>query len=75
MKWVDLDPVIQSEISQEEKNKYVNSICGILKNGIDEPIFRTGIETQTQKRLCIQERKERVGWIESIRLKYIYYHM
>ena len=47
MKWVDLDPVIQSEVSQEEKNKYVNNICGILKNGIDEPIFRTGIETQT----------------------------
>ena len=47
MKWVDLDPVIQSEISQEEKNKYVNSIRGILKNGIDEPIFRIGIETQT----------------------------
>ena len=47
MKWVDLDPVLQSKISQEEKNKYVNNICGILKNGIDESIFRTGIETQT----------------------------
>ena len=47
MKWVGLDPVIKSEASQEEKNKYINNICGILKNGIDKPLFRTGIETQT----------------------------
>ena len=29
VKWVDLDPVIQSEVSQEEKNKYINNIYGI----------------------------------------------
>lgn len=23
--------------------------CGILKNGTDEPIYRAGVETQTQR--------------------------
>ena len=29
--WMDLEPVIQSEVSQEEKNKYhvLTHICGI----------------------------------------------
>ena len=43
----ELETVIQSEVSQKEKNKYriLMQICGILKNGTDEPIGRTGIET------------------------------
>ena len=30
-KWMDLEPVIQSEVSQKEKNKYriLTRICGI----------------------------------------------
>ena len=45
---IDLESVIQSEISQKEKNKYhiLTHICGIWKNGTDEPICRAGIETQ-----------------------------
>ena len=41
--------VIQNEVSQEEKKKYhaLTDICGIQKNGTDEPICRTGIEAQT----------------------------
>ena len=27
MKWMNLEPVIQSEVSQEEKNKYLILIC------------------------------------------------
>ena len=27
MKWMNLEPVIQSEVSQEEKNKYHILIC------------------------------------------------
>ena len=43
--WMDLEPVIQSEVSQKEKNKYciVMHLCGIYKNGTDEPICRAGI--------------------------------
>ena len=38
--------VIQSEVSQKEKNKHciLMHIYGILKNGTNEPICRAGIE-------------------------------
>ena len=46
--WVDLETVIQSEVSQKEKNKYhiLAHICGTYKNGTDELVCRAGIETQ-----------------------------
>ena len=45
---MDLETVIQSEVSQKEKNKYhiLTHICGILKNGIAEPVCKAEIETQ-----------------------------
>ena len=35
VRWMDLEPVIQSEVSQKEKNKYciLMHLCGIQKNG------------------------------------------
>ena len=47
--WVDLETVIQSEVSQKEKNKYriLMHICGIKKNNTDEPVCKAEIETQT----------------------------
>ena len=35
--WMDLETLIQSEVSQKEKNKYciLTHICGIQKNGIE----------------------------------------
>ena len=46
--WMDLEIVIQSEVSQKEKNKYhiLTHICGMYKNCADEPIYRAGIEKQ-----------------------------
>ena len=46
--WMDLERVIQSEGGQKEKNKYriLMHICGIQKNGIDDLICKTEIETQ-----------------------------
>ena len=46
--WMDLENVIQSEVSQKEKNKYciILFICGIQKNGTDEVICKAEIETQ-----------------------------
>ena len=40
--WVDLKTVIQSEVSQKEKNKYriLMCVCGTYKNGTDEPFCR-----------------------------------
>ena len=50
VRWMDLEYVIQSEISQKEKNKYhvLTHLYGILKkkrNGTDEPNGRAGIKT------------------------------
>ena len=52
VRWIDLESVIQSEVSQKEKNKYrmLTHIYGILKkkrNGHEEPRGKTGIKTQT----------------------------
>ena len=54
VRWMDLDSVIQSEVSQKEKNKYymLTHIYGILKKrkkrkGSDDPRCRTGIKRQT----------------------------
>ena len=46
--WMDLESVIQSEVSQKEKNKYriLTHIYEIWRNGTDEPICRAGIETE-----------------------------
>ena len=48
---MELETVIQSEVSQEEKNKYrtLTHICGIQKNGTDEMVCKTEIETQMQR--------------------------
>ena len=49
MRWMDLESVIQSEVTQKEKNKYrmLTHIYGIKKkNGSDERKGRTGIKTQ-----------------------------
>ena len=46
--WMNLETVIQSEVSQKEKNKYciLMHICGTYKNGTDEPVCRAETETQ-----------------------------
>ena len=46
--WRDLETVILSEASQTEKDKYpmILLICGILKNGANELIYKTEIESQ-----------------------------
>ena len=65
--WMDLEPLIQSQVSQKEKNKYciLTHIYGIQKNGTDEPICRAGIEDSvTENRLVDTVGKERVGWRE-----------
>ena len=49
VRWMDLESVIQSEVSQKEKNKYhmLTHIYGIKKNGSEEPRGRTGIKMKT----------------------------
>ena len=49
MRWMNLDPIIQSDMSQKEKDKYcmLTHIYGIQKNGTEEFIYRATIEKQT----------------------------
>ena len=52
VRWMDLESVIQSEVSRKEKNKY-SMLTHIYmeskkkKKGSEEPKGRTGIKTQT----------------------------
>ena len=46
---MNLEPIIQSEVCQKEKNNYciLIHIYGIQKEGTDEPICRAAADTQT----------------------------
>ena len=47
MRWMNLEPTIQSEVSQKEKDKYciLIHIYGMQKNGTDKFIYRAAMET------------------------------
>ena len=49
MRWMNLEPIIQSEVSQKEKDKYriLMHIYRIYKNGTEEFIYRATVEKQT----------------------------
>ena len=51
VRWMDLESVIQSEVSQKEENKYHvlthTYESKKKKNGSEEPSGRTGIKMQT----------------------------
>ena len=48
MRWVKLEPIIQSEVSQKEKHQYstLTHICRIQKDVNDNPVCKTTKETQ-----------------------------
>ena len=48
MRWMKLELIIQSEVSQKEKHQYriLMHIYGILKGGNDDPTCKTAKETQ-----------------------------
>jgi len=49
MRWMNLEPIIQSEVSQKKKDKYhiLTHIYRIQKNGTEEFIYRAAMEKQT----------------------------
>ena len=48
MRWMKLEPIIQSEVSQKEKHQYsiLTHIYGIQKDGNGNPVCETAKETQ-----------------------------
>ena len=53
MKWMNLDPIIQSEVSQKEKHQYtiLTHTYGIQKDSNGDPICKTAKETDVKNRL------------------------
>ena len=51
MRWMKLEPIIQSEVSRKDKDQYsiLKHIYGILKDGNDNPICKTEKKTQMYK--------------------------
>ena len=51
MRWMKLEPIVQSEVSQEEKHQYsiLTYIYGIQKDGNNDPICETAKETQMER--------------------------
>ena len=48
MQWMNLEPIIQTEVSQKDKYCILTHIYGIQKNGTEEFAYRATIEKQTQ---------------------------
>ena len=51
MRWMNLEPNTQSEVSQKKRDKYhiLTHIYGIQKNGTEEFIYKAAMEKQTQR--------------------------
>ena len=47
MRWMKLEPIIQSEVNQKEKDQYsiLMHIYGIQKDGNNNPVYETAKET------------------------------
>ena len=74
MRWMNLEPIIQSEVSQKEKDKYhiLMHIYRIYKNGTEEFMYKATMEKQTEKRLMDMGRgEERVRCMERVTWKLI----
>ena len=48
MRWMNLEPIIQSQVSQKEKHKYhiLTHMYRIYKNGTEEFIYRAAMKKQ-----------------------------
>ena len=47
MKWMNLEPITESEVSQKDKYRILMHIYGIQKNSTEEFIYRAAMEKQT----------------------------
>ena len=76
MRWMKLEPIIQSEVSQKNKDQYsiLMHIYGILKDGNNNPICKTEKETQKYRTVfwSLWE-KARVGCFKRTASKHVYY--
>ena len=69
MRWMNLEHIIQSEVSQKEKDKYciLTYIYRIQKNGTEELIYRATMEKQTF--MDMERGEESVRYMERVTWK------
>jgi len=78
MRWMKLQPIIQSEVSQKEKHQYsiLTHIYGTLKDGNNNPEYETAKETLMYRRvLWTLWEREKVGRFGRMALKHVKYHV
>ena len=65
MRWMKLEPIIQSEVSQKEKHQYstLTSIYGIQKDGNDNTVCETARDSDVQNGLLDSVGKGEGGMI------------
>ena len=76
MRWMKLEPIIQSEVSQKDKEHYsiLTHIYGIEKDGNDNPICKTEKEIQMYRTdFWTLLEKAKVGCFERTASKHVYY--
>ena len=73
MRWIKLEPIIQSEVSQKDKDQYtiLTHIYGIQKDVNDNPISKTEKETQMY-RTDFWALGRRRGW-DVLEEQHVYY--
>ena len=78
IRWMKLELITQSEVSQKEKHQYsiLMHMYGIYKDGNDNPICKTEKEAQMYRTdFWTLWEKARVGWSERTALKHVYYQV
>ena len=77
MRWMKLEPIIQSEVSQKEKHKYsvLMHIYGFWKDGNNDMQDNKRHRCKEQTFVWTMWEKTRVGRFERIALKHVYYHI
>ena len=77
MRWMKLEPIIQSEVSQKEKHQYsiLTHIYGIEKDGNDNPVCETAKETQMYRTVfwTLEEEEGGMIWENGIETRIISY--
>ena len=63
MRWMKLELIIQSEVSQKEKRQcsILMHICGIYKDGNDDPLFKIAKRHRCKEQTFEFGEKARVG--------------
>ena len=78
MRWMKLEPIIQSEVSPKEKHQYsiLTHKYGTLKDGNNNPEYEIAKEPLMYRRvLWTLWEREKVGRFGRMALKHVKYHV